>query len=119
MKIEFEKCPKCKKNLEKKLCFTQIPNEDPLLKKIFWQKYCPKLISHRFSFIYNLETEEVLCIQAEQDDILYKWFPTDNKLFAIQHPSDSADIEELPWFTPNFSDWNHLLNKLKTYILFS
>lgn len=119
MKLNLDKCPKCNKVLEKKFCFVQIPNEDPVLKKIFWQKYCPKLIHHRFSYIYELDTQEVICIQAEQNDLLFKWFPADNKLFAIQNPSGTADIEELPWFNPNFSDWNQLLNKLKTYILFS
>lgn len=99
-------CPICQQTMLN--VFVQKKEQEILTKE------CRK-ISH--SLIYLILADKIIYCQlstfspSSQTTI---WHP--NKMVTIQR---NNDILELPYFDPNFANYPALLNKLKTYMVFS
>lgn len=113
-------CPKC---------------GDPLLHvdlshDIFWGKKCHKYLDHKFSILVT--DNDVVSMEIKTDtnlnivwSFLHKYFyilsPKDIRLSLreIKLSSSYDNYKKLPWFEPDISDYNSLLDKVKKYITFS
>lgn len=124
MRHQYSNCPKCHSPLtQEEMPFVR---DDYLYKtkktdarkgKI-WKKSCNRHLNHTFSIIFDINSEMTISthisLPVQKSFIIYSWYFADQKL---QLNNDSSN-NSLPWFEPDFKDWNKLINKLKTYTLF-
>jgi hypothetical protein len=104
-------CPKCRKPLKSEHIYLG-PDT------YYWNKDCVD-ITHRFysrTLIGNDdELVYVLLTLSVKKFLMAGWELRDKRAF-IRTPSKDYPI---PFFIPNFSNYDKLINKLKTYALFS
>lgn len=82
-------------------------------------KFCAHRPTHYIKFI-ALETDDVfeIIIRISVNPMSYaKWVFT-SKSLRVEMTSISTPLY-LPWFEPDLSNYNKLLQKLKTYMVFS
>ena len=108
----FSHCPKCHGPLLNDPPFT--------IGKGYWLKWCNKYTDH-FVKIKTVPGDDdkisSLTIFLGPDK-LFTWFPE----AEICWSSKTWDLEccvMIPYFEPDFSDYRKLINKIKTYLLFS
>lgn len=122
-------CPFCKKPLLN--IYQPIPKSSNAL-----HKFCKISIDHKIQYIHAPDNKyvDVLRVWLDITDnsiinwdmdshIVHVWWPDKEsikkhwktgKLFKIQ-----GQILPLPWFEPDLSDHKSLIDKVKTYIIFS
>lgn len=88
-----------------------------------YSKSCVK-VSHNIYYISIKDTEEVGHIGIHFDEkISVHWFPNQSDgsqaLQIIKHGFGSQDSLYLPYFEPDFSNYKKLVEKIKTYLVFS
>ncbi len=105
-------CPCCKGPLRNDFTAT-----DSLIKT------CDKRIDHKFVCYshkntgYDIVHKATLLIDSTSRIEACWWFYP--KEFAIYNLNDLKKVQWMPWFEPDFSNYKKLMEKVKTYILFS
>lgn len=96
-------------------------------------KYCSKRVNHNFRCSSHIDTDEIFIISIIMSHNPFMkaiWNFTDKKLSVLgKRPMNNlagktlTDIVatriDLPYFIPDLSNWNILINKIKTYLVFS
>lgn len=124
MKHQYSICPKCHSPLtQEEMPFVRDVNlskikKSDMRKGKIWKKFCNRHLNHTFSLIFDINTEMTISthisLPTKKSFTVYSWYYRDQKL---QITTDSSN-DILPWFEPDFNQWNKLINKLKTYTLF-
>jgi hypothetical protein len=81
-------------------------------------KSCKKTLGHRITFVaspHDHDTVQVISIDLSTDKRI-NWYPPIQNLLI--NSSDGTDYH-LPYFEPDFSSYNKLIQKIKTYMTFS
>lgn len=81
-------------------------------------KICTKRLDHNIEFLideYNDQKVNQFSINLPQ--LKVSWFTEEQKLTFTS--SLSKNENSLPYFEPDLSDYRKLINKLKTYLVFS
>lgn len=92
---------------------------------IVWKKLCVDNPSHKFILVWNIKTENVISlIVSNSSNLFYKFLPLENKIsvfnsLPVATSKRSKPTMHIPYFDPLLNNWNKLLNKLKTYTIFS
>lgn len=104
------KCPTCGDILVNK--YTNLPNGVSRLTKM-----CTTKINHNIKFrAWDHDHEIVNFITIPWEITNYiSWF-TDRKFCTLGTPKNTLII---PYFDPDFSNYNKLIDKIKTYVMFS
>lgn len=109
-------CPKCGDVL---LC-----EEVFALKSDVWRKVCNKRLNHKFSVFHSVNGVVVdnVCIQIAGATFAH-WDLKNNTLTIAKEGLSVKKTEEssfdIPYFHPDISNYDHLVAKLQTYIIFS
>ena len=115
--ITLSKCPKCGDNLL---------NE--LIDDVEMVQSCNKRMAHRFYLLFNTETNEpvTMTYYHNMKRIIY-WDFIDKRINIKKVVSMKIDLKQpklnqpsiIPWFEPDLSNFNQLIKKIDTYVLFS
>jgi hypothetical protein len=84
-------------------------------------KTCDRRIGHEISYFANVPTDTVYKVKIRIDGTPVKyvtWVFTKKELFLIARTGQS-NITYLPYFEPDLTNYNKLVDKIRTYILFS
>lgn len=95
---------------------TSYDKDDTILIKV-----CKKRVNHEISYFADVPTDEVykVRIKIPGKPIKYAtWVFTKKELF-IMAITGKSNLAHLPYFEPELTDYNKLVAKVKTYILFS
>ena len=98
-------CPKC---------------GDPLLNEPctiydLWIKSCTNKLSHNFNLIYRLDEHEARQIIIEIRPFIRMRFNLVEKTLTCLN---GFSINDLPYFEPNIYEYDKLISKIKTYLVF-
>lgn len=105
-------CPKCHKPLKSSI-YGSTDNY------YYWNKDCISYLGHRFysqTFRGNDNELEQIWISLSNKRFLMAGWRFDKKKLFIRTVSQDTSIS---YFEPDFSDYDKLINKLKTYTIFS
>jgi hypothetical protein len=105
------KCPVCSDPL-----LTSYDDDDTILIKV-----CKKRISHEISYFADVPTDTVYKVTIRIGGVPVKyvtWVFTKKELFLMARTGRS-NITYLPYFEPDLTNYNKLVDKVKTYLLFS
>lgn len=83
-------------------------------------KKCDRRVDHQI--VMQVEDDEVtfLTILVSPKTMLKAGWSLTSKKFRVWRQQRNADSGiELPYFEPDLSDYNKLINKIKTYLVFS
>ena len=110
-------CPRCKGPLLNE--YVQTRGLKTLLKLS-----CTKSLGHYFvmkSFVDDHDRPQsmTLGVGDRSHMTLAIWYLDNKKLLITPFISVHGDIDELPYVEPDLSDYDKLVNKVRTYILFS
>ncbi|MGI0059743.1 MAG: hypothetical protein ACREBJ_08230 [Nitrosotalea sp.] len=84
-------------------------------------KVCKRRVTHEISYFADVPTYEVYkaTIRLNGEPIRYvTWIFTKKELFVMAR-SGKPNIMHLPYFEPDLTDYNKLVDKIKTYVVFS
>lgn len=88
----------------------------------FIMKSCDKTLYHKI-YIESLSAnhDKVYAIRLHiSKNLIVNWFPEINSLRVYSYDANNTrNSYKIPYFEPNFSNYKKLINKIKTYILFS
>ena len=104
-------CPVCGDPL-----LTSYDDDDTILIKV-----CKKRITHEISYFADVPTDTVykVTIRIWGAPVKYvTWVFTKKELF-ITAKTGKSNITYLPYFEPDLTNYQNLVEKVKTYILFS
>jgi hypothetical protein len=104
-------CPICKEPL----CNSFLGSE----KSNCLQKECTNKLDHKIYYISLMDSYDELSLVSIPltHGVIVIWSPLIKDL-EIRNTS-KTEGQHLPYFEPDFSDYKHLIKKLKTYITFS
>ena len=116
---DFVNCPKCHGVLKHDYAFIG-PNEEVLIRT------CEQ-VSHYFKCVSDSQTNELqrVTIRISTSPLIkVSWNIEDKKIIVnkgtLQEAlSNDGGEMQLPFFEPDFSDYNKLISKIKTYLIFS
>jgi len=106
---DFINCPKCNKPLLNEASITRDGRD-------IWNKRCISA-SHSFTCIV-IDPDGVSAIMIVTDinnNVIANW-KMDNQTLCIVK---GKNVVNIPFFEPDFSDYDKLIQKLKTYVTFS
>lgn len=105
------------------ICSEPLINEDAHLYKYggrkFFIKKCNKKLNHKLGIVIDEQTNLIESIFLQSFTLCAYWYYSDNKLTLHKLPLNSTSAINIPWFEPDLFKFQKLLNKLKTYIVFS
>jgi hypothetical protein len=113
------KCPCCNKILLNQ------QNSLGTADSIVWKKLCVDNPNHKFILVWNIKTEHIISlIVSNSTNLFYKFLPLENKIAIFSNLAGATSKRsktntQIPYFNPELNNWNKLLNKLKTYTIFS
>jgi hypothetical protein len=92
-----------------------------------WKKTCANKLSHKFTCMHDDNSEELILIGVELSSKVYAtWWLDGQKLVisSVVPPLTSIYSSResyiwLPYFEPDISNYKKLIDKLKTYLVFS
>lgn len=94
-----------------------------------WKKTCANKLNHKFTCLHTDFSEELSMISVEiTNKINATWWPLSKTLVVSAVDAVSQDRFSnkgksnhnfLPYFDPDFSNYKKLIDKLKTYVVFS
>ena len=80
-------------------------------------KHCDKRLNHAIVITCNGNEVEALTIELNKNTQLEAvWYFYVKELWITDK---DKPVITLPWFEPNLSDYKKLVNKIKTYLVFS
>lgn len=84
-------------------------------------KYCNIKLNHNFSFEVQLDDNQdtVKDMTLIYNDLYIMWFPDEKRCLAWNKKNRTSLAISLPYFEPNFSNYQKLIEKIKLCILFS
>lgn len=86
-------------------------------------KKCYKHPSHWIRFTVSGITDQIFKIQmlveASPTPLYATWYFLSKELLLGPRNLGGALGQSLPWFEPDFSDYRKLIEKIKTYLVFS
>lgn len=97
--------------------------KDPMVNTFepIWEvlhKNCQNKLNHKIEFIATLpNNDRVGTIRLKINQYTMAVWNVEQKSFLIE--SDKASSVELPYFEPNLSSYHKLMEKIKTYLVFS
>jgi len=83
------------------------------------EKKCDKKLNHKITFRALTNNEDYvryICIPISKD-VEARWYFSEEFFDIVNHKTNMRFA--LPWFNPDISNYNKLINKIQTYILFS
>lgn len=83
-------------------------------------KYCNKKVTHGITMV--CDDDEVTSLSLGMDyktQLQATWLFNLRELWIWEGEKKEVPVIKIPWFEPNFSNHRKLINKLKTYLLFS
>lgn len=103
---------------------------DPLLNefrstavKEYLHKRCSSRLDHKFACTSNKEPyDEMFSMGIEIDTlnmIRVNWVFDRQEVFVCKDPNNMNNVHSLPYFEPDLSDYRKLVDKLRTYVMFS
>lgn len=104
-------CPFCGDVL-----LTSYDHDDTILIKV-----CKRRINHEISYFADVPTDEVYKVQIRVGGTPIRyvtWVFTKKELFVMDITGKS-NLTHLPYFEPDLTSYSKLVDKIKTYILFS
>lgn len=94
----------------------------------YWKKTCDKT-DHKFGCRYNSNTDEIITVYIFiKEDLIMAWNLRDKYMYQTDKmPGNFLRDQTLtiinkiniPYFEPDLSDYNKLIEKIKTYVTFS
>jgi hypothetical protein len=108
-----EVCPFCKGTLLNEYI-------DPMAGSTYIRKICDKNITHNITFVsFNNQHDLVSYFYINYKSSRFEWSYKSKEL-CFYYPFILSKKETLlPWFEPDLSNYNKLINKVKTYLTFS
>lgn len=121
-------CPFCKQPLEN--IFQSVgPNTEA------WYKFCKSMPNHKIQYIHDLTSDYLTDIRVWLDianEVMIDW-NYENRILSVWYRKYKGEklsyqgkpvtvtgkVLYLPWFEPDLSNHQELINKIKTYVLFS
>lgn len=105
----FIKCPKCHRPLLNEAVTTRDGKE-------VWYKKCIS-ISHGITCVVddNDEISTIIIVIDVNSHVIANWRMDNETLCVVKGKS----VTNIPFFEPDFTDYDKILQKLKTYITFS
>jgi hypothetical protein len=106
------------------VCYQPMTNEFVTQKRTeILIKKCHQ-INHHIKYEINLEHNIVCFCEIIIGNKSFVWYPELKFIGKLQHQKimvyqEGAGLLKLPYFEPEFSNYPALLNKLKTYMVFS
>lgn len=110
-------CPKCHGPL--------LSTELPLRNKIsVWKKTCTNKVNHHFTCVTEKGNDNsigMIIVGLSYDNQLQAyWYLKQHMLVVYKgQPIKNADGLNMPWVEPDLSQYDKLIEKIKTYITFS
>lgn len=110
-------CPKC----HGPLLNTELPLRNG---ESAWKKTCINKLNHHFTCVthqYDDDSVEIIIIEINQGNVPLKvsWYFTPRMLIVYKEIIGSDDAIKIPWVEPNIHEYDKLIDKIKTYIVFS
>lgn len=89
-----------------------------------WKKTCTDKLNHHFTCITrpnNDDLVEIVVIKINRGGTLLKvgWYFTTRMLMVYKEIVDSDDAIKIPWVEPTIHEYDKLVEKIKTYMVFS
>lgn len=107
-------------------CGDVLLNEEvPTLQGSTWRKSCTKRLDHKFSAESSIDSNLTSCINIEvAPNLTAVWFINLERLVVMKgtfmfKPKAVLSADQLPFFDPDLSDYKKLVDKIKTYVMFS
>lgn len=110
----FSYCPKCKDTLMSDIRPTRNGGE-------YWTKQCMNKVDHSVfaaSTVNDSDELDHLTISVVANPYIFAHWSFSNRTFRIDRFNDKIGLQ-LPFFEPDLSDYDKLLNKIKNYIVLS
>lgn len=110
-------CPKC----HGPLLNTELPLRNG---ESAWKKTCTNKLNHHFTCVthqYDDDLVEIIVIGINRGNVPLKisWYFTPRMLMVYKEVIGSDDAIRIPWVEPNIHEYDKLIDKIKTYIVFS
>ena len=89
-----------------------------------WKKTCTDKLNHHFTCITqpnNDDLIEIVVIKINRGATPLKvgWYFTARMLMVYKEVVGSADAIKIPWVEPTLDEYDKLIEKIKTYVVFS
>lgn len=100
---------------------------EPVVGTLFWRKSCINKINHKLIITLDMKSEMIVnFVLVNSINQSFKFYPLDKVISIYKNlswqelvkPGCQAPCTNIPYFDPDFKNYNKLLNKLKTYTLF-
>ena len=110
MNSNYPTCPFCNSIWSNHISFGKLNNQTVVLK---CENHKPIIKLYKYK-----ETEELVLLELKINNDYYDVFFENNQEIVAYNIYKYDDVISIPFFSPNFNDFNKLINKLKTYITF-
>lgn len=83
-------------------------------------KHCSRRVTHNLAMI--CDGDDVLSVSIginSTNQLQARWLFNLKEVWIWEGQSSMPPDLRIPWFEPDFSDYKKLLNKIKTYVVFS
>lgn len=89
-----------------------------------WKKTCTDKLNHRFTCVTKQNDDdsvEIIVIGINRGNVPLKisWYFTPRMLMVYRDIPGSDDSIKIPWVEPNLDTYDKLVEKIKTYVVFS
>lgn len=108
--MPITKCPKCNKPLLNYQSFDK--------KILLWEKICNSA-NHYFGISLSETDDSIYQVIVKITQQLYCMFDYNNLSITVYDLNSKIYRINIPWFEPDFNNYNLLIKNIKTYVLLS